>query len=409
MIVYLKSACRQAALAVYLSMLLCGYQSAYGADPTFPFTKVVVPGATCAAVSDENNTLVVGRTGDATEDLRVYGLLAEKGLIKTGTPQKVLLTKAAGLEKVTVRPLSLVFHPKLPLLYVWSDVFTQPPNTPIEKLVYDKYDHLSVFKIANSQLQLVGTFGHGPDFSQGKTLGNIAIDPQGTRIFLPNLRDPKTGFVDIGFLDLDKDGIPVSVPVTIPGALDAFGVEKQELQHRPTRVTIQIDQNNPFPAYSTGLYAPNANVVLYGTYGGPGFWDTTNRRAALGSYYYRPIYSSCRVGGHPKFRHVYMCAGDLNNVNLAMMTHADGFLTLIARTGPTVSGEVHFHSNPVVMPGQKRHRMAIGGVNTVYVFPLDILGEFDGPPERITVVAPAAKAIAYSDKHERLYVAVEKP
>jgi hypothetical protein len=59
------------------------------------------------------------------------------------------------------------------------------------------------------------------------------------------------------------------------------------------------------------------------------------------------------------------------------------------------------------MPG-KKHRLAIGGVNTVYVLPLDVLGEFDGLPERITVVAPMVKAITYSDKHERLYVAVEK-
>ena len=402
-----RSACFQAMVAVWLGSGLGALSSARAADPTLPFTKVAVPSATCAAVSDEHHLLVVGRTGDPQEHLRVYTLLPEKGLLKPGSPQKIALPLAAGLEKQPVTPLSVVFHPKLPLLYVWLDTSAPAAKSPLEKLVNDKYDHLAIFKIVNGQLQLVGTYGHGEDFAVGRTLGTIALDPQGVRLFMPNLRSPQTGFIEIGYFNLDKEGLPIATPVMQPGVLDEFGLEKFQLQHRPTRVSLQFDANSPFPPFSSGIYAPNSDVAIFGHYGGPSFWDTTNRRAEIGWYFYRPFTNTCRVGGHPKFRQIYMCSGELNNVAVAMMTHADGFLTLLPRPGPVITGEVHLHSNPVVMPG-KKHRLAIGGVNTVYVLPLDVLGEFDGLPERITVVAPMVKAITYSDKHERLYVAVEK-
>jgi len=362
------------------------------------FVQIPAPNATCATVSDLHGLVVVGQKGLAKYHLSAFQL-DEKGALK-GQPARTLLPRPASVKKFTNYPLGVFFHPKLPLLYVWQDIAGPKPDTPGGKAIFSAFHHLLIFRVEDGKLKSAGAFARGADFAYGQGWGLIATDPAGKRIFMPNMRDPRSGRPAIGYYDLDEKGMPKPVPVPIEGSLDGRGLNKFKMEIRPTRIDVGHFRN--FPT-GRGFLAPSAKVVVFSGVHGPAVWDTENRRASLGLVYVPGMPGDCMIAGHPKLPVVFGAGGDRDVA--FRIEHADGYPTLLPQT--TSVPDAKFQSAPVVMRGRE-NRLAIGGVGKVHVLPLDNEGRFTGPAINVAVNGGAVHAIAYSERFDRLYVAVEK-
>jgi hypothetical protein len=61
---------------------------------------------------------------------------------------------------------------------------------------------------------------------------------------------------------------------------------------------------------------------------------------------------------------------------------------------------------PVVLT--KQSRLAVGDSKGVQLLGLQASGMLDGKGERLPLISAAVKGIAYSEKHDRLYVGVDQ-
>jgi hypothetical protein len=131
-------------------------------------------------------------------------------------------------------------------------------------------------------------------------------------------------------------------------------------------------------------------------------WTPDDKQVRLSSFMLQHIYRNWHLAGHPKLPVLY--AVPLGLQDAFRFEHADGQLTLLPQRA-TFAGSV-LGTPPIVMG--KANKLAVGGQWNVFVVPLDDEGRFK--PERVQhrVNAGLVEALAYSDKFDRLYVAVEK-
>ena len=94
-----------------------------------------------------------------------------------------------------------------------------------------------------------------------------------------------------------------------------------------------------------------------------------------------------------------------NSPRLFQIAHADGYVSLLPQlvtaTGANLLG------TPVVLT--KPARVAVGGARSLHLFGLQPDGRLDGRVEQFALPCTAIKGLAWSEKHGRLYVAVDKP
>src|SRR6185437_3131891 len=143
-------------------------------------------------------------------------------------------------------------------------------------------------------------------------------------------------------------------------------------------------------------------VAIFSIEYGPLTWDMENRRGKFAMNFLRDLrFGQQRLVGHPTAPVIYIAS--LGDPIAVRMEHADGYLTLLPQR-LTIKDAV-LASLPVVMT--KGNALALGGASKVYVAKLD--GDhFAGPVTCVTVNSPAVEALTYSEKFDRLYVAVEK-
>ena len=369
-------------------------QSAKSADAQ-KYVPIVAPTAICAAQSDRLGVLILGHRGVADHQLSVVALGSD-GLPSPVDPVKVVLPRADALKAMEVYPLSLVLHPKLPLLYVWQDIAAPPPAA-------EQFDHLVIYRIEGQQLKQVSAFARGTDYTNARIAGALGLDPGGMRLFVPNLKT-KAGTAAIGYFDLDDAGLPKPVPVPIQGSLDGQGLEKFQMELRVTLGSGGLD--HALPIGSFGLAAHDRDVALFASYSGVGLWDTQNRRGEFAVIYVPGLAISCSIASDPKLPAVYGAAAEAGHNVLFQLQLADGYPTLMPQI-LRVDEASGFRSPPLVLPG-KVNRLAIGGANCVYLVPLDDQGRFAGRLETLKVNNGSVRTMAYSQRHDRLYVPVEK-
>src|SRR5262245_9135539 len=112
-------------------VLACSTPAAAGRELTVRLTSaepdkvpyvvpLVAPGATCAAAGDGAGLVAVGQKVSKEAQVSLFRLDAQGQ--PGAAPVVVKLPKPPALAARETYPLSLVFHPSLPLLYVWQDV-----------------------------------------------------------------------------------------------------------------------------------------------------------------------------------------------------------------------------------------------------------------------------------------------
>ena len=402
---------------------------ARGDDIAARMVPILAPDATCMAQDDTHGLVVVGRHGSDEGHLFVH-LLDDQGLLRPGDPAAVALPHPESLDEFENGPLSLLFHSTLPLLYVWQDIVKIKGQSPVERVVFDDFNHLLIYAVDGGSLRLEAAYGRGPEFGHSQSLGFMTTDPQGGRLFMPNLRNTTDNFgrhqpvrACVGYYDLDEKGMPKAERVRVEGKLDSRGLHEFEMRVRPTRT--DIGQIRDYPV-GLGFVAPNEDVVLVGgIMSGPAVWDTRNRRAQIAIFRIphpdkdyaedsEPgpqspvqdvvgIESDNIIGPHPTLPIIY--GATLGGSVLYRLEHAGGYPTMMS----TVIGvsAARFHSAPLVT-NTKVSRLVVGGENNLHVVALDDEGRFAGEVVRIEVANLRVRAVAHSRKFDRFYVPVEK-
>lgn len=353
------------------------------AEAAFPFAlQVITPGAYCAAVSDALGLLVVGHKAMKNQQLSVFRL-DTKGDIMATAPQRISLPCPDPLKKFPTHPLSVAFHPTLPLLYVWQDIQGPPAPAPEAATIAGEFDHLLIYAIKDGSFQLVQSCARGGEFAYRMSDGSILIEPGGEKIYLPNIRAPSSSAAAaVGAYALDAQGMPVKKPETTVPELDTFP---------------------PCMAFPCGLgFVPGSGeAVIYGAASGPATWDFNNRRAYTAWFLLPGISGSCMITGHPKLPLVFVSS--IGTSSVWRMQHADGYLTLlpqrVAVTGAT------FQSAPVVM--LRQNKLAVGAANALYLLKLDAESRLTPFAERHSFGNQPVRVLVWSEKYDRLYVILE--
>jgi hypothetical protein len=371
---------------------------------------ILAKNACCMAVCDHANLLAVGhRAGKGPGPRLSLFRLDAQGQV--GEPVSVEFPSPASLKARPSQALCLVFHPKLPLLYVWRDV---PPleNPEAPDPAAKEIEHLLIYSLEAKEPQLLLALCKGESFAAARTTGTIALDATGKRLYLPNLLGkvkeptPKTYYA-VGWINLDGQGLPA-----LPGPAQARPAQLAALTalvqkgETPGQLTA-TDSLAPFDYLAAGLgFIPISDtmVIVGGTYG-PTTWDQSNRRARFNSIYLHPDIAAPhldRTAGHPTLPVVYSSCCHI--ALLFAVEHADGYLTLSPqRVGMPGAPMLTY---PVVLT--KRSLVAVGGPNRVHFVRIDKDGRFKNERIDLEVRNPAVEAIAYSEKFDRLFLAVEK-
>lgn len=356
--------------------------------PTPPCTtgrwvQVALPGTACVAVSEKYRLAVFGHTGFPDNVLTVLPLDAT-GAVEPVPASRIVPEKPESLKAFTLSMPAAVFHPALPLLYVWRDVaYPFPSSGKAVNPVFRDFDHLAVYAVTNRTLALVGTYARGPAYEYGLQAGSLAVDPQGRRLFVPNIRDPRSGRCAVGYLPLTEAGLPLAT------------------EDAAAPASVDIAQFETFPA-GKGWAVFNERVAITAGINGLLLWDTGNRLAFLSRVLLREWPGlSVAVGGHPAIPAAYFAC----TPRVGMIETAEGYPTLLPRD--KVVPDAVFTSPPVVQPGAPAG-LAVGGVNAVYWIGIDkTSGRFDGRDSVIVVTNKAVRALASAPAWNRLYIPVE--
>ncbi len=391
-----------------------------------PFVvPLVAPGATCAA-ADGLAMAAVGQQVGKEAQVSLFRL--EGRGLPTGPPVVLKLPRPASVAAREVYPLSLVLHPSLPLLYVWQDVKglegdPVPPTDP----AWADFDHLLIYSLDGAAPELLLSLCRGPRFHTGNLAGSLCLDLAHGRLFVPNLRfgdkNPPEKGGGVGWFALGGDGLPVPgdeeparpAPVPTPAAAAAA---------RPARLAalralaaagkpLGAFRHTPPESYGFGAFPAGAgfvpisrDVFLACGYLGPMTWNLADRRARC-QVFLMPVhfvsYYCTRLVAHPTLPVLYVSVVGYPYAH--RVEHADGFVTLAPQV-LHLEGAL-LKTPPVVLA--RRNLVAWGTATAVYLAAIDAEGRFkDEKGLQFIVPGTGVAELAYSEKFDRLYVAVEK-
>ena len=370
---------------------------------------VMAQHARCAALSDVHGLLAFGHDKTYPDaHVTLFRLDAKGNPTVFGTP--ITLPKPAGLVKNKNYVTGLAFHPKLPLLYVWQDLdvfYTNPPPPPPPGTM--EFDHLCVFNIAKETPELLVTFCRGLEFIYGQQGGAVAIDPTGSCLFVPNLREIKNaGSFRLGRFPLDGDGLPALVD-----AKDPIAVRTKKLMELNTAKPLMPPQLTPIEYVH--LFANNQHgsghtlcplskdVLIASVNQGLLTWRPEDKSSALHGMPLQQV-GHTRFVVHPTLPAIFATAANKQNPDILFRAeHAEGYLTLLPKQ--YVIPESELSGPPALLAKQKK--VIVGGQYMVYQLDLDDKGFPVGEPIQTQVNCPRVRALIASERFERVYVAVE--
>ena len=367
-------------------------------------TRVMLAEPASAALSDPHGLLAFCHDRLMTD--------AHVSLVKLdakGNPSPAPLSwKIPHLPALTKNPnyaLSAVFHPKLPLLYVWQD-FTfhyvnPPPKTPAEMY---QFNHLLIYDVAKESPELLASLCRGEQYVFGFHGGNLAIDTGGSFLYVPNLREIKNaGSMQVGRFKLDADGFPDlgEKEAKAPRAVRAKRLT--DLNPAPHQIT-PVDYVYVFAMNQWGVgqsFIPLGNEAVLATgYQGLFAWHPDDKNIQVHGL---PLKKPGRhlLGMHPQLPALF--ATTVDSKSLSWVEQTDGFLTRLPRQ--FIFPHSKLYSPPVVLA--KTNQLAVGGQHAVFILNLDAKGMPAAECMKASVFNPTVKALVYSERFNRLYVGVE--
>jgi hypothetical protein len=397
--------------------------------------SVIAPTASSLVVNDALGMMLICHRPPNTKDVikpnTVWPQLTYAKLDASGVPgpfKALTLPKPASLAKQASYPLALAFHPKLPLLYIWQDIEAIAPRAEAtDAPVYKDFDHVLIYHLDGAEPELLMSFGRGPRFAFGLGFAAMTLDPAASRLFVGNVQHPApkdqiNGAV--GYFRLATDGLPEfdSEPRTPApdraGRIAAAKVLATKTPKDGGLKKISTPNYGLLWAYPCGLgmYAPSADVLVFGGPNGPIVWEHGNSRAELQADYIPPYYRPANIGHldrmvvHPTLPVLY---GSITAPDTATWTdsylwrteHSDGFPTLL----PQRMYLYYFLAStpPIVLP--KHNRIAIGGRKRIAFITLDGEGRLTKERTEVEVNSTRVTGLAYSIRFDKLYLAADDP
>lgn len=329
--------------------------------------------ASVSAVSDVHRLLVVGVAGG---ELLVYRLTAT-GELENRPAETIKLPRSGPVKAEECQPTSLLFHPQLPLLYVWLDVLDGETSQPTG----EKFPHLSIYRVQGQSLQFVSSSSAGESLESDRwQQGSLALDRDQKRLFTPNiLRAPNSAMKGPAYYDLNAQSLPLTANGQ-PAPWQSFA-----------RTFIDTgDSIVPGPE----------GTLLIGTNGGAYFFDTG--KGQLLQLRIVPETSILfELAPHPG-RPICYFTGIRSGIFFAM-EELGGHLTQMPKI-VRLQG-VTFQTPPIVMA--ERNAVAVGATKgTVVIFDLDKEGWPTGKAteHKVEGMDRSVLRMAYSGKFNRLYV-----
>jgi hypothetical protein len=367
-------------------------------------TQVIVPDASCAAVNDAQALLVVGSKAVGEKQLAVFKL--DTAGQPAAEPVWLKLPKPDALAAKPNYPLGLLWHPRLPILYVWQDV-DAPAATGAKKALpneYAEFDHLLVYGIKDGALELLQTTASGEGFKCGLKAGTVGLDHGAKNLFVPNATGETADEAGIAFFALDDEGLPGE---TAEEAADQKGKRVKNLTlakngktMKPVLLPKQLRTGHYYPS-GTGWYA-GSEALIMGGYSGCMMADFHNGGLRQTWFSIPILAGSCFLTGHPTLPALYMCLNDHNH--LYAVAQVNGYVTLLPQIA-LVTG-THLSGLPVVLT--KQSRLAVTEARSLHLLGLKADGKFDGQDQMLALAGGVGKGLAYSEKLGRLFVAVDK-
>jgi hypothetical protein len=402
-----------AALVLLLLPPLAGAQVKIAFDAPKPgtvdiLTPVVVPDARCVSLGEAQRLLAFGHDRlNADADLSLVKLDAKGIPSAAATRWKVPAEKWQA--KLPSYVLSVALHPKLPLLYVWRDLplnyaapaAAHPPQ-------HKAYDHLLIYDVAKETPELLVSMCRGDEYSFGQQGGELAADPSGQFLYVPNVKEHKTTFFHFGRFRLDSDGLPdvlqgadVKLPLAQRGKrISELNVAKSFVpaEQTPTEY-IYILTGSPFGC-GHSFHLVSNEAIIAGGWNGLIAWRPGDKVTPLHAL---PMRSGVKtlIKAHPHLPSLYATA--FNTDSLYRAEHAEGYLTLVPQQW--IFPEAKLTSHPAVFA--KGRKIAVGGHYGVYVITLDDQGRATSDVTLARVFNPMVRALTYSPQFDRLYVGVE--
>jgi hypothetical protein len=367
---------------------------------------VAVPSPFTAALSETHGLLAFTSEHTADAHLSLVKLDAKGNPAAYSTSWK-LPKPVDALAKAGTYPLSVAFHPKLPLLYVWQDVNLnyglQITSLPPE---WKQVDHLLIYNITKETPELVVALCRGEDAMHGAQGGMVTVDKAGEYLYVPNLRD-KSGWIHFGRFRLDADGLPIAddADVKLPFAdrvkkLTERNITKGVAPVQQTPVEYQyLHQMGPF---GTGhcFHLLAKDVILSCGQTGVMTWRPEDKVVAVHGMALKTT-GNHLLGVHPSLPFLFVTAA--NTDSFYRVGHSEGYLSMLPLQ--ITLPDTRLFSAPVAF--DKGSRVAVGGNYHVYIVSLDAKGEPQPAVTKVPVLTPTARALVYSEKFDRLYVGVE--
>ena len=407
-------------LALRAQMLLLLLATTASAQPKVTLAQpkpgkidVLVPimaqSARVAAVSEAHGLIAFGHFHTYADAHVSLVKLDAKGMPAAYATQ-VKLPKPAGLVKNKNYVTGVAFHPKLPLLYIWQDVdvaYSNPvPPGPPETM---QFDHLCVLNLAKDPPELVVSVCRGLEFMHGQQGGAVAVDPTGSYLYVPNMRELKNaGSLRFGRYPLDADGLPMlaeskePLPARVKKVTEVSAAEK----FSPPQVTpIEYDHLFNHNTYGSGhTFVPiEKDVVITSGYHGLMTWRPEDKHAALHGLPLRNAgYTQFAV--HPTLPALFATAPyHVHPDSFFRVAHSEGYLSLLPKQ--YVIPDSKLSGPPAIL--SKQQKLAVGGNNVIYLVSLNAKGFPAGDVTHTLVNCPQVQAMVYSEKYDRLYLGVE--
>lgn len=369
---------------------------------------VIAPSARCVALGEAQGLLAFGHDRPYTDaDLSLVKLDARGTPAITSTQWKVPADKWQ--EKLPSYILSVAFHPRLPLLYVWRDV---PLNHAVPLASHPAelktYDHLMIYSVAKDAPELLASLCRGEGYSFGQQGGELAVDPAGQFLYVPNVKQLKSAFFHFGRFPLDSDGLPAllegadaKLPLAQRGKRlsDVNAATPLAPSEQTPTEYIYMQPNTPYGC-GHSFHLVSNEAIIAGGWNGLIAWRPSDKIATLHAL---PLRSGMHalIQAHPTLPVLYATA--VHTDSLYRAEHAEGYLTLLPQQWTFPEGKLT--SAPALFA--KGSRVAVGGHYGIYVVALDDKGRPTADVTLARVFNPAVRTLVYSPRFDRLYVGIE--